>query len=99
LKALYLGSGKSAEALEDEFNTLKPKIRSAIAKFKDMQVSMTEKQPSTSELLEWMKVLEVEGFFVDDVDFAQLSDKQKTILQYTLPLLAKSRDDRERTSL
>jgi hypothetical protein len=52
-----------------------------------------------SELLEWIKVLEVEGFFKEDVDFLKLSPGQKTILQYTLPIIAKSKDDREKIAV
>ena len=60
---------------------------------------MPDKPPSNSELLEWIKVLEIEGFFSEDVDFLKLSANQKTILKYTLPIIAKSNDDRAKIAL
>ncbi|MBC7850912.1 MAG: AAA family ATPase [Chitinophagaceae bacterium] len=78
------------------FNDYKPKIRETIIKgFDKARVSMIDKQPSTSELLEWIKVLEAEGFFTGAVDFDNLTNGQKTILKYTMPIIAKSKDDLE----
>ncbi|MBA2563559.1 MAG: hypothetical protein H0V14_11745, partial [Chitinophagaceae bacterium] len=81
-----------------KFNNLQQKLKKVIAEFQQYKEKMTEKPPSNSELLEWIKVLEVEGFFTEDVDFKKLSDNQKTILQYTLPIIAKSKDDTEKIS-
>ncbi len=70
-----------------------------ISEFQQYKEKMPDKPPSNSELLEWIKVLEVEGFFTEDVDFLKLTPGQKTILQYTLPIIAKSKDDREKIAL
>jgi hypothetical protein len=59
---------------------------------------MVDKQPSTSELLEWIKVLEVEGLFKSELDFEQLTPQQRIILNYTLPIIAKSKEDQERSA-
>lgn len=90
---------KSGNGVEVMFNDMRPKIREVIIEFDRLRTTMNDKQPSTSELLEWIKVLEVEGFFTGSVDFKALSEPQKTILKYTLPIIAKSKDDMERTGL
>ncbi len=97
LQLVYAAKG-TTEA-EQMFNQMKPKIQSVITQFDKLRSEMVDKQPSTSELLEWIKVLEVEGFFTGDVDFKNLSDNQRTILKYTLPVIAKSKEDRERSSM
>jgi len=63
----------------DEFIVLKEKFK--------------EKKPATSELLEWIKVLELNQFFNGNTDFKKLTDEQKTVLRFTLPILAKTKDD------
>lgn len=89
----------SRQSVENKFNDLKQKVRSVISEFQQYKDKMPDKPPSNSELIEWIKVLEVEGFFKEDVDFAKLSPGQKTILQYTLPIIAKSNDDRAKITL
>jgi len=86
-------ANKSDEEIASEFAELRPKIKSVIAEFERLRSGMNDKQPSTSELLEWVKVLEVEGFFASDVQFDNLTESQKLILKYTLPIIAKSKDD------
>ena len=81
--------------IEAMFNSMRPKIQQVIIEFERLRAGMNDKQPSTSELLEWVKVLEVEGFFTNDVQFDQLTDSQKMILKYTMPIIAKSKDDME----
>ena len=88
-------SKENGNALPDD---LKAKFEKAILKFESYRTVMVDKQPSTSELLEWIKVLEVEGFFKGDINYDNLSDDQKTILKYTLPIIAKSKDDLERSA-
>jgi MoxR-like ATPase len=79
-------SGEHIKRIKDDiFNT--------VVAFNKLRAGMTDKQPSTSELLEWIKVLEMQGFFTGKVDFNKLSPEQKTILRYTLPIIAKSKDD------
>jgi len=73
--------------------SLKEKFKTVIKKFEEYKTQMVDKKAATSELLEWIKVLEVEGFFKNDVDFSKLSADQKTILRYSFPILAKSKDD------
>ena len=97
LQTVY--ANKSNGGVEEMFNEMKPKIRNVILEFERLRSTMNDKQPSTSELLEWIKVLEVEGFFTNSVDFNQLTEPQKIILKYTLPIIAKSKDDRDRTGL
>ena len=94
LKLIH-SNGKPAEDLDAG---LKAKFEKAIDKFEKLKTTMIDKQPSTSELLEWIKVLEVEGFFKEDVDFDKLSDQQKIILDYTLPIIAKSKEDHDRSA-
>jgi MoxR-like ATPase len=74
-------------------DTLKEKFKTVIKKFEEYKSQMIDKKAATSELLEWIKVLEVEGFFKNDLDFTKLSIDQKTILKYSFPILAKSKDD------
>ncbi|MBC7826840.1 MAG: AAA family ATPase [Chitinophagaceae bacterium] len=82
--------------VEKKFKNLQDKVSKVISEFQQYKEKMMEKPPSNAELLEWIKVLEIEGFFSEDVDFKKLSANQKTILQYTLPIIAKSKDDKEK---
>ena len=66
---------------KDEFEAIKSKIK--------------DKQPATSELLEWVKGLEKLGFFDSEIDFAKLDEKNKKILLNSLAILTKSKDDIE----
>ena len=83
-------------AVEKKFKNLQDNVSKVITEFQQYKEKMMEKPPSNAELLEWIKVLEIEGFFAEDVDFKKLSTNQKTILQYTLPIIAKSKDDKEK---
>jgi len=87
-------NGKNTAVISDE---LKIKFDKAVRKFESLRTAMIDKQPSTSELLEWIKVLEVEGLFKNDLDFDNLTPQQKIILNYTLPIIAKSKEDQERS--
>jgi MoxR-like ATPase len=92
------GRYPAGQSFEECFALLKPRLRKAIEQFELYRKQTADKQPSTSELLEWIKVLEAEDFFSTDTDFANLDEKRKTILRYTLPVLAKSKDDLERVA-
>ena len=94
LKSIY--SNESEADVERKYRNLEQKVSKVISEFQQYKEKMMEKPPSNSELLEWIKVLEVEGFFNDEVDFSRLTPSQKTILQYTLPIIAKSKDDTEK---
>lgn len=72
---------KNIEAVVSEFETIKTKIK--------------DKQPATSELLEWVKGLEKLGFFKSEIDFAKLNENGKKILTNSLTILTKSKDDIE----
>jgi MoxR-like ATPase len=65
----------------------------AVDEFLVLKEKFKEKKPATSELLEWIKVLEMNQFFTGDTDFKKLTGEQKTILRFTLPILAKTKDD------
>ena len=65
----------------------------AIDQFLILKEKFKDKKPATSELLEWIKVLELNQFFTGNTDFTKLTDEQKTILRFTLPILAKTKDD------
>jgi len=65
----------------------------AVNEFQLLKEKFKEKKPATSELLEWIKVLEMNQFFTGDTDFKNLTGEQKNILRFTLPILAKTKDD------
>lgn len=65
----------------------------AVQKFLALRGITADKKPATSELIEWIKALELHDFFEQGVDFSNLTEGQKLILRYTLPLLAKTRSD------
>ena len=94
LKAIY--KDETEAAVEKKFRNLQDNVNKVISEFQQYKEKMMEKPPSNAELLEWIKVLEIEGFFAEEVDFKKLSANQKTIFQYTLPIIAKSKDDKEK---
>lgn len=94
LKVIYKNEGEAT--VEKKFKNLQENVNKVISEFQQYKEKMMEKPPSNAELLEWIKVLEIEGFFSEEVDFKKLSANQKTILQYTLPIIAKSKDDKEK---
>lgn len=94
LKVIY--KNEPEVAVEKKFKNLQDNVSKVISEFQQYKEKMMEKPPSNAELLEWIKVLEIEGFFAEDVDFKRLTSNQKTILQYTLPIIAKSKDDKEK---
>lgn len=90
LKELY---EDDTDKLSNISALLNKNLETVITKFEEIRRGMKEKQPATAELLEWIKTLEKQGFFNEDVNFNNLSDKQKEIFQLSLPALAKSDDD------
>lgn len=72
---------KNIEAVVNEFETIKTKIK--------------DKQPATSELLEWVKGLEKLGFFETEIDFKNPGENRKKTLINSLSILTKSKDDIE----
>jgi MoxR-like ATPase len=94
LKAIY--KEESEENIEKRFSNLQLKVRKVISEFQLYKDKMTEKPPSNAELIEWIKVLEVEDFFEGEINFNDLTESQKIIIKYTLPIIAKSKDDTEK---
>lgn len=84
------GDGITEEALKEKYRPL-------MQLFNSISIDTVNKTPTTAELLEWTKVLELEGFFREPVrDLSALSDAQKTVLRYSLPILLKSKEDMEK---
>jgi hypothetical protein len=65
----------------------------AVDEFLRLKEKFKDKKPATAELLEWIKILELNEFFAGNPEFSRLDDTKKTILRYTLPILAKTKDD------
>lgn len=66
-----------------------------ISYFLDLRKRMTKKKPATSELIAWLRMLEIEGFITegDTPDFDHLTDDQKDILRISYSILVKTKDD------
>ncbi|PVD54029.1 MoxR family ATPase [Terrimonas sp.] len=94
--APYLKELYAENALTDEELAKKMKgFDKAVDQFYILKDRFKDKKPATSELLEWIKVLELNNFFTGDVDFTNLPEDKKTILRYSIPILAKTKDDME----
>jgi len=89
LKELYANDNLSDEQLQQKLQ----QFDKAVDKFYSIKDKFKDKKPATAELLEWIKVLELNQFFAGDVDFTNLPEEKKTILRYAIPILAKTRDD------
>jgi MoxR-like ATPase len=77
-------------------NALKRKLEAiskTVLKFSTWQSKFKDKKPATSELLEWIRMLEMQHFFDTPVDFDKLTDVQRRTLEFSLPILAKTRND------
>jgi MoxR-like ATPase len=93
---VYLQNANNNQLKDEDLKTKLTEINKAVDEFTKMKANaFKDKKPSTSELLEWIKVLELKNFFTENTDFAKLTDHQKTILRYTLPIIAKSKEDLE----
>ncbi len=90
LKELYKDDAAKLSGIATAVNK---NLKTTITKFEELRKGMKEKQPATAELLEWIKTLEKQGFFDEDVNFDKLSNKQKEIFLLSLPALAKSDND------
>lgn len=78
-------------ALTDE--EIKARYNAVVTAFDKWGEALNDKAPATAELIEWLKALELKRFFESKVSFDKLTEDQKTILRYTFPVLAKSKDD------
>lgn len=74
---------------------IKARYQKVVDEFDKWQPMFNDKAPATAELLEWLKALEMYNFFDHQTPFDSLTQEQKCILQYTFPILAKSKEDLE----
>lgn len=79
--------------LNNVSTSINKNLNAVVKKFEEIRTAVKEKQPATAELLEWVKVLEKQGFFNAPLDFSNLTSEQKEIFRLTLPALAKSDED------
>jgi MoxR-like ATPase len=68
-------------------------VRNAIRYFNKIRETVNRRPPATAELLAWLKILEVEGFMKNDVDFNNLSGVEKNILNFSHAVLVKNKAD------
>ncbi|OQP57789.1 hypothetical protein A3860_09185 [Niastella vici] len=87
LNELY---GKEGEKLARVMSNINDNLEAIIKKFEEIRNILTDKQPATAELLEWVKALEKLGFFNGGVDFNKLSREQQASFYLALPVLAKN---------
>jgi len=84
------------QGLSLEEDQIKQRYQVVVNEFEKWGTTFNEKAPATAELLEWLKALELYHFFDKAISFQSLTNDQKTILQYTFPVLAKSKEDLEK---
>lgn len=90
LQELYKADEKQLNDVAERINA---NLNAVIKKFEEIRTGVKEKQPATAELLEWVKMLEKQGFFNEPVNFSNLTATQKEIFRLSLPALAKSDED------
>lgn len=63
--------------------------------FIGLRDAIAKKQPSTAEMIAWLRILEIENFVKKDskIDFKNLTEKQKSILKISYSILTKTKDD------
>ena len=62
--------------------------------FFEIREELKRKKPATAELINWLKILELENFFIDEkLDWPNLSEKQLRILELNYSVLAKTHED------
>lgn len=67
-----------------------------IKHFLEIREILTKKKPATSELIAWLRILELENFIVNGkFDPDNLTSEQKNILMMSYSVLAKTREDLE----
>jgi MoxR-like ATPase len=72
---------------------VKNNMDAAVSEFGKIKDMLKDKKPATAELLDWIKALEQQNFFRDNVDFNALDGEKKKILRNAATALAKSNDD------
>lgn len=61
--------------------------------FLKVRDSVKKKRPATSELIGWLRMLEIENFLQDHTDLNDLNEKQAKLLRYSYSILAKDKED------
>ncbi len=61
--------------------------------FLKVRDAVNKKRPATSELIGWLRMLEVENFLNDSMDFYNLDERQQKLLRYSYSVLAKDKED------
>lgn len=62
--------------------------------FLSIREKIRKKKPATAELIAWLRILEIENFITDDkISFENLNENQRNILNLSLSVLAKTKDD------
>lgn len=64
-----------------------------IAHFLQVRDAAKKKKPATAELIGWLRMLELENFIGEGVDFSRLSESQRNTLRFSYAVLAKNKDD------
>lgn len=67
--------------------------KAAIEFFLIIRDMVTQKKPATAELICWLHILEIDGFFKKYKNFDQLDNEQKDILLSSLSVLVKTKED------
>jgi MoxR-like ATPase len=79
---------------KSELKHLDPqRLTNAINYFKTMRDKVIQKKPATAELIDWIKILNIQGIFDNNIDFAQLPSTQKEKFAATCYALFKNKQD------
>jgi len=68
-------------------------VLKAIRYFNQVRDIVNRRPPATAELLAWLKILEIEGFLKNEIDFNKLSEEEKDILNFSHSVLVKNKAD------
>ena len=69
------------------------KLTNAITYFKTMRDKVIQKKPATAELIDWIKILNIQGIFDSNIDFTQLASTQKEKFASACYALFKNKQD------
>lgn len=64
-----------------------------IAHFLEIRELIKKKKPATSELLTWLRILELEGFLEEGFSWQELKSRKQEVLRYSYSVLAKTSED------
>jgi hypothetical protein len=68
-------------------------VENAIHYFLSLRDKVKKKQPATAEMLAWLRILEINDFFKLDYDINNLDETGKKILNFSLNVLIKNKED------